>query len=220
MIKYKGWCRKRRTQVPALLWSDQIAPALTNGNVHLGQHLPITKLLQILFSPDDDRRTSLTLSLYITEVGSVLRCQPYSNYHRKGVSCKEIQDPNFDTESLRYSIYDLSTMSECLPYCCWSRKLGHQGSQQRLMDYINIVPKTRAKLRILIGPILFRVCDVSHTGKNLGNVCRSWRWYDLAKTGRFLNALSPVGYDNVFPTRAPQAKHSVFPPIPLDEIQA
>jgi hypothetical protein len=54
---------------------------------------------------------------------------------------------------------------------------------------------------------------------------RSWelfaegdRWYDLTRTNTFLQVI-PHAVNDVFPTRAPQAKHRYFP-IPLDEINA
>ncbi|RXK86197.1 RagB/SusD family nutrient uptake outer membrane protein [Filimonas effusa] len=54
---------------------------------------------------------------------------------------------------------------------------------------------------------------------------RSWeffaegdRWYDLTRTGKFLTVI-PAAVNDVYPVRAPQAKHKYFP-IPQDEINA
>jgi len=54
---------------------------------------------------------------------------------------------------------------------------------------------------------------------------RSWeffaegdRWYDLTRTNTFLQVI-PLAVNDVYPVRAPQAKHRYFP-IPQDEINA
>jgi len=167
------------------------------------------------FDPTDKRRALLDTS-YLTRTNTRVPQRSITPITTRGVLVKKYQDPtgigsshNINIPLLRYA--DVLLIAA-------EAEARQNGPTPVAYGYINQV-RTRAGLPNLKSGLSkddFIAAVLQE---------RSWelfsegdRWYDLTRTNTFLQVI-PKATNDVFPTRAPQAKHRYFP-IPQDEINA
>jgi hypothetical protein len=203
----------RGTQVPALFGPpNSTGPDYGNGS--FGSAFAYQKFYNS-FSPDDDRRNLLDTS-YINRSGVVVPQSAITPITTEGVLVRKFRDPNSNGGAYDINL-PIFRMSDVYLIAAEAEARA-SGVSAKAYGYINIV-RRRAKLEDLNpGLSVQEFVDVVIQERSWELFAEADRWYDLARTGKFLT-LVPLATNNVFPTRAPQAKHRYFP-IPLDEIQA
>jgi starch-binding outer membrane protein, SusD/RagB family len=167
------------------------------------------------FRPEDKRRELLDTT-YIDVRGNPVRQRNITPITPNGILVKKYQDPNSVVSAHAVNIPLLRLADVYLIAAEAEARLnGPSGTAYGLVNTV----RRRAGLPDL-APGLARDAFVSAVLQE-----RSWelfaegdRWYDLTRTNTFL-AVIPQAVNDVFPTRAPQAKHRYFP-IPQDEINA
>jgi hypothetical protein len=167
------------------------------------------------FDPKDKRRQLLDTN-YINKQGQVVAQKDITPITPKGVLLKKYQDPNSNGSSGAINIPILRLPDVYLIAAEAAARLN--GPTAEAYSYIKPV-RDRAGL----GDLPAGLGQEQFVNAVLQE--RSWeffgegdRWYDLTRTNTFLQVI-PKAVNNVFPVRAPQAKHRYFP-IPLDEINA
>lgn len=166
------------------------------------------------FNPADKRRQLLDTT-YVNRSGVTVPQRSITPITTQGVLIKKYQDPvspNNNTSNIPIlrlpDAYLIAAEAEARV----------SGPTPSAYGYINVVRK-RAGLTDL-APGLGKEAFIAAVLQE-----RSWeffaegdRWYDLTRTNTFMAAV-PKAVNNVYPARAPQAKHRYFP-IPQDELNA
>ncbi|MBN8823271.1 MULTISPECIES: RagB/SusD family nutrient uptake outer membrane protein [unclassified Spirosoma] len=167
------------------------------------------------FDPKDKRRQLLDTT-YISVAGKVILQKDITPYTVKGVLIKKYMDKNSIGAKGRNNVPMLRLADMYL--IAAEAEARQNGPTATAYQYINAIRK-RAGLADL------------QTGLSKDNFIsavlqeRSWeffaegdRWFDLTRTNTFLTVI-PKAVNEVYPVRAPQAKHRYYP-IPMDEIRA
>jgi hypothetical protein len=184
------------------------------GNATFGSAFAYQKFYNS-FDPLDERRKLLATS-FINRSGAVVPQAGITPVTTEGVLVRKFRDPNsiggaYETNLTIFRMADVYLIAA-------EAETRASGPSAKAYGYINIV-RRRAKLQDLTpGLPAQQFVDAVIQERSWELFAEADRWYDLARTGKFLT-LVPLATNNVFPTRTPQAKHRYFP-IPLDEIQA
>jgi len=167
------------------------------------------------FDPKDKRRLLLDTN-YINKLGQVVAQKDITPITAKGVLLKKYMDPNSvgGNGAINIPILRLADI-----YLVAAEAAAQQGgASAEAYGYINTI-RTRAGVAELATD-LSKEQFISAVLQE-----RSWelfgegdRWYDLTRSNTFLQVI-PKAVNDVFPTRAPQARNRYFP-IPLDEVNA
>lgn len=167
------------------------------------------------FNPIDKRRQLLDTN-YVNKSGQIVAQKDITPITPKGVLVKKYMDPNSigGSGAINIPIFRLADVY----LIAAEAEARANGATATAYGYIKAV-RDRAGLPDLTAglPANDFVDSVIRE--------RSWelfaegdRWYDLTRTGKFLTVI-PAAVNDVYPTRAPLAKHKYFP-IPQDEINA
>ncbi|PUZ24441.1 Starch-binding associating with outer membrane [Chitinophaga costaii] len=167
------------------------------------------------FDPKDARRLLLD-TFYINRQGAVVHQASITPITKHGVLVKKYMDPNSIGGSHSTNIPILRLADVYLIAAEAEARL--HGATSTAYGYINLV-RHRAHLDDLPAGLSADALIAAILQE------RSWelfaeadRWYDLTRTNTFLQVI-PHAVNDVFPARAPQAKHQYFP-IPQQEINA
>jgi hypothetical protein len=167
------------------------------------------------FSPADKRRQLLDTN-YINKSGQVVAQKDITPITAKGVLVKKYMDPNSSGGSGAINIPILRLSDIYLVAA--EAEARQNGATAVAYSFINPV-RQRAGLAALTASLAKDVFIAAVlTERSWELFCEGDRWYDLTRTNTFLQVI-PAAVNDVFPVRAPQAKHRYFP-IPLDEINA
>lgn len=184
------------------------------GNSSFGSAFAYQKFYDS-FDPLDERRKLLATS-YVNRSGVVVPQTGITPITPEGVLVRKFRDPNSVGGSYETNL-TIVRMADVYLIAAEAEARG-TGPTAKAYGFINVV-RRRAKLQDLpSGLTAQQFVDAVIQERSWELFAEADRWYDLARTGKFLT-LIPLATNNVFPTRAPQAKHRYFP-IPLDEIQA
>lgn len=167
------------------------------------------------FNPIDKRRQLLDTN-YVNKSGQTVAQKDITPITPKGVLVKKYMDPNSigGAGAINIPIFRLADVY----LIAAEAEARANGATADAYGYIKTV-RDRAGLPDLTAGLT--------PGDFVDSVIRerSWeffaegdRWYDLTRTNTFLTVI-PAAVNDVYPTRAPMAKHRYFP-IPQDEINA
>jgi hypothetical protein len=167
------------------------------------------------FNPNDKRRQLLDTN-YTTRTGAIIAQKDITPITTKGVLIKKYQDANSVGGATSVNIPLLRLADIYLIAAEAEAKLN--GGSSAAYGFINAV-RTRAGLANLTsGLSKDAFIDAVLQERSWELFAEGDRWYDLTRTNKFLTEI-PKAVNNVFPTRAPLAKHKYFP-IPQDELNA
>jgi starch-binding outer membrane protein, SusD/RagB family len=203
-----------RTSQVHSLYGPPNSTGVEYGNASFGSAFAYQKFYNS-FDPADERRKLLATS-YINRSGAVVPQSGITPITTEGVLVRKFRDPNsiggaYETNLTIFRMADVYLIAA-------EAEAKASGPSAKAYGYINIV-RRRAKLPDLTsGLATQQFVDAVIQERSWELFAEADRWYDLARTGKFLT-LIPLATNNVFPTRTPQAKHRYFP-IPLDEVQA
>ncbi|WP_339880115.1 RagB/SusD family nutrient uptake outer membrane protein [uncultured Algoriphagus sp.] len=203
----------RGTQVPSL-YGPASSAGMEYGNSSYGSAFAYQSFYDS-FDPSDKRRNLLATS-FINRKGEVVPQELITPVTTDGVLVGKFKDPNSNGNG--YAI-NLPIIRMADVYLIAAEAEAYlNGASSKAYGYINAV-RNRAGLEDLIGGLGAEEFVDSVIQE------RSWeffgeadRWYDLARTGKFLE-LIPQAVNSVYPVRNPQPKNRYFP-IPLDEVNA
>lgn len=167
------------------------------------------------FDPRDKRRTLLDTN-FVNRQGRIVAQKDITPITPKGILAKKYMDPT-SVGANHFVNIPLLRYADVLLIAA-EAEARQNGATALAYGYLNQVRK-RAGLPDLT-PGLGKDTFVAAVLQE-----RSWelfsegdRWYDLTRTNTFLQVI-PKAVNDVFPARAPQARHRYFP-IPQDEINA
>ncbi|MDQ0108652.1 hypothetical protein J2T02_003791 [Chitinophaga terrae (ex Kim and Jung 2007)] len=167
------------------------------------------------FNPSDKRRKLLDTN-YINKLGQVVAQKDITPITTHGVLVKKYMDKNSVGASGAINIPILRLADVYLVAAeAAARK---SGPTAEAYSYINTVRKRAGLPDLTTGLGKDQFVDSVLQERSWELFAEGDRWYDLTRTNTFLQVI-PHAVNDVFPTRAPQAKHRYFP-IPLDEINA
>jgi hypothetical protein len=167
------------------------------------------------FNPLDKRR-ELMDTTYIDVRGNPVRQRNITPITPNGILVKKYQDPNSIGSSHAVNIPILRLPDVYLIAAEAEGRLN--GGTATAYNFVNVI-RRRAGLPDLqagLGKDAFVAAILQERAWEL--FAEGDRWYDLTRTNTFLTVI-PRAVNDVFPVRAPQAKHRYFP-IPQDEINA
>ena len=167
------------------------------------------------FDPGDARRKLLD-TFYVNKSGQIVHQKDITPITPKGVLVKKYMDPNsvgisgtINVPIFRFADAFLIA-AEAEARQNGATKVAYDLMHEiRFRAHVDDLPQGLSKDQFVEAVLQERSWEFFAEGD---------RWYDLTRTGKFLTVI-PAAVNDVYPVRAPQAKHKYFP-IPQDEINA
>lgn len=167
------------------------------------------------FDPGDTRRKLLD-TFYVNKSGQIVHQKDITPITPKGVLVKKYMDPNsvgisgtINVPIFRFADAFLIA-AEAEARQNGATKVAYDLIHEiRFRAHVDDLPQGLSKDQFIEAVLQERSWEFFAEGD---------RWYDLTRTGKFLTII-PAAVNDVYPARAPQAKHKYFP-IPQDEINA
>jgi hypothetical protein len=167
------------------------------------------------FNPADKRRLLLDTN-YVSKTGQIVAQKDVTPITTKGVLVKKYMDPNSVGGGGAINVLIFRYADAFLIAAEAEARLN--GATTKAYGFINKVRQRAGLPDLTAGLSSVQFIDAVLQERSWEFFAEGDRWYDLTRTGKFLNVI-PAAVNDVYPTRAPLPKHKFFP-IPQDEINA
>ena len=167
------------------------------------------------FDPKDKRRELMDTN-YVNTTGKIVPQQGITPITPQGILIKKYQEPSSVGANTSRNIPILRLADMYL--IAAEAEARQNGPTPAAYGYVNAVRKRAGLGELPAGLSKDAFLDAVLQERSWEFFAEGDRWYDLTRTGKFLTEV-PKAVNNVYPSRAPQARNRYFP-IPQDEINA